>query len=247
LEKGYADLRKLAMAGEAVNACALPDACKEAQARLRQIHGELRKARLMRQAQVKAILTENQLEKVYNYEHCLIPVKNLKDPSRVGQADAVSGNEKTLKRVRAMSQEDFEAALPRMIDKHIKGIEYYCGEMSVADKKKEGERYTAVLENARAMAALDFEFNRSKIAAELSDNYHQVKDRMKHVNMRLGKVRSDQCSARLDVVGSMFLSPNMLHILAKRVNLNKGFKGTEAVDLDTIENAATKAGGCAID
>ena len=247
LEKGYADMRKRAMAGEAVNACALPDSCKQAQTRLSQIHRDLSAMKLACQAQAKAILTENQLEKVYNYQHCLIPVKDLKDPTRIGQADAVSGNEKTLKRVRAMSQEEFEAALPCMIDKHIKGIEYYCGEMSAADKKKEGERYTAVFEQARKMSGLDFEFNRGRIAAQLSDNYHEVKDRMKHVNMRLAKVQNDQCGEQIDVVGSMFLSPNMLHILAKRVNLNKGFKGTEAVDLDTIEDAATKAGGCAID
>ena len=247
LEKGYADMRKRAMAGEAVNACALPDSCKQAQTRLSQIHRDLSAMKLACQAQAKAILTENQLEKVYNYQHCLIPVKDLKDPTRIGQADAVSGNEKLLKQVRAMSDEQYAEELPRLVDCHIKKIEKKCGEMPPADKKKEGDRFAAVLDTARKMQGLDFEFNRGKVAAELSSDYHTVKDRMLHVSMRLAKVQNDQSGGRLDVVGSMFLSPNMLHILAKRVNLNKGFKGTEAVDLDTIEDAATKAGGCAID
>ena len=247
LEKGYAALRKRALAGEAISACALPESCQEAKKRLREISGGLRKEAVRRQAQVKAILTENQIEKVYNYQHCLIPVKDLKDPTRIGQADAGTKNEKVLKRIRALSDEKFEADLPKINDKHVKGIEYYCGEMTSAQKKAEGERYTAVLRKAREMSGLDFEFNRSKLAAELNDDYHDVKDRMKHVGDRLAKVRHDQGCGGIDVVGSMFLSPNMLHLLAKRVNINKGFEGTQAVDLDTIEDAATKAGGCAID
>lgn len=247
LEKGYASLRKKAMAGQMVDACALPEPCKEAQKRVGQINRGLRQEKVARQAQVKAILTENQLEKVYNYEHCLIPVKDLKDPTRIGQADAVSGNEKLLKRVRALTDEQFEAQLSKLTDCHIKKIEHKCGEMPAAQKQTEGERFKGVLVEARQMSGLDFEFNRSQVAAKLSSDYHTVKDRMKHVSMRLGKVRHEQCGNNLDVVGSMFLSPNMLHILAKRVNINKGFRGTEAVDLDTIEDAATKAGGCAID
>ena len=247
LEKGYAALRKRALAGETVDACALPESCQKARKRLGEISGELRREAVKRQEQAKAILTENQIEKVYNYQHCLIPVKDLKDPTRIGQADAASKNEKMLKRVRGMTDEQFEDQVPRIIDKHIKGIEYYCGEMSPEQKKEEGERYKVVLAKARKMTGLDFEFNRDKIAAELNDNYHDIKDRMKHVGNRLAKVRHDQGCGSIDVVGSMFLSPNMLHILAKRVNINKGFKGTQAVDLDTIEDAATKAGGCAID
>ena len=247
LEKGYADLRKKALAGETVSACALPESCQAAKKRLSEIGRGLSKTKLQCQTQAKAILTENQIEKVFNYEHCLIPVKDLKDPTRIGQADAISGNEKLLKRVRAKSDEQFEADLPKMLDCHVKKIEKKCGEMAKADREKECARYKSVLLEARGMSDLDFEFNRGQIAAKVSSDYHTVKDRMKHVGRRLAKVRHDQCGARLDVVGSMFLSPNMLHILAKRVNINKGFQGTEAVDLDTIEDAATKAGGCAID
>jgi len=247
LEEGFAGLRKRAMAGEQVGACDVPESCKAAQKRLGQIRRELSKKKLGCQTKVKALLTENQVEKIYNYEHCLIPVKDLKDPTRIGQADAVSGNEKLLKRVRAMSEEQFGRELAKISDCHIKKIEHKCGEMPSADKKKESERFVAVLVKARKMEDLDFEFGRAKVAAELSSDYYTVRDRMMHVKMRLGKVRHDECGARLDVVGSMFLSPNMLHILAKRTNINKGFRGTEAVDLDKIEHAATTAGGCAID
>ena len=247
LEKGYVDLRKRAVAGETVGACDLPESCAAAKKRLGEINRGLGKLKTECQTQVKAILTENQIEKVYNYQHCLIPVKDLKDPTRIGQADAMSGNEKLLKSVRAKSDEQFEKELPRMLDCHIKKIEKKCGEMAKADREKECARYKAVLIEARGISDLDFEFNRSKIAAKVSSDYHTVKDRMKHVTQRLAKVRHDQGCGGVDVVGGMFLSPNMLHILAKRVNINKGFEGTEAVDLDTIEDAATKAGGCAID
>jgi len=244
LEKAYAQMRKQAMAGQPT---VLSDEAKTANTRLRQIRGEVSRSKLQGQEMVKAILTENQIEKVFNYEHCLIPVKNLRDPTRIGQADAASANEKTLTKVRAMSDEAFEKGLAKMNDCHIKKIEKKCGEMAAADRKKEIARFTAVLKKARTMSDLDYEFNRSKIGAELSSDYHEVKDRMKHVRMRMGKVADEQCGPRLNVVGSMFLSPNMLHILAKRTNISSGFKGTQAVDLDKIENAATNAGGCAID
>ncbi len=247
LEKGYAQLRERALKGEDVCDKDLPAACKKAKARLAQIRREIYRINLKGQMTVKAILTEDQLEKVYNYEHCLIPVKDLKDPTRIGQADAASASEKLLERIRTKSDKQFEEELPRLIDCHIKKIEHKCGEMTPDAKKKEAARFKAVLLKARKMDDLDFEFNRGKLGAELAYDYYTIKDRMMHLNMRLGKVRNDACAPHIDVVGSMFLSPNMLHILAKRVNISAGFKGTKAVDLDKIENAATNAGGCAID
>ncbi len=247
MEKGYAALRARALRGEDVSSADLPESCKKANARLGQIRNALSRAKLKGQMATKAILNESQVEKVYNYQHCLIPVKDLRDPTRIGQADASSANEKKLEKIRSLSDEQFEAEKAKLVDCHIKKIEHKCGEMTAADRKKESARFLAVIEKARKMDDLDFEFNRSKLGAELASDYYTIRDRMMHVNMRLGKVANDECAPRLDVVGSMFLSPNMLHILAKRTNISAGFKGTQAVDLDKIENAATNAGGCAID
>jgi hypothetical protein len=200
---------------------------------------------------VKAILTDNQREKVYNYEHCLIPVKSLRDPARIGSPDSGSINEKLLEQVRAMSPEAFEAQKEPLIDAHFHKMIKYMGDLSDDARAKERDKMLTLFAKARMLNDLDFQFSKARMAAQLNCDYSDVKDRLKETKKQLLKVQNEK---RFDgksgpgIFSTMFLDARIIPLLAERLRIYEGFKGEEAVDLDKIEKAAGCANGsCAID
>jgi hypothetical protein len=202
---------------------------------------------------VKAILTDNQREKVYNYDHCLIPVKALRDPARIGSPDSGSVNEKLLEEVRAMSPEQFEAQKEDLVSHAFAKQMYYMGGGDIKDETrvKERDKMLSVFAKARSLNDLDFQFTKAKLAAQLNTDYLEIKDRVKEISKQVLKVQNEKKfdgKAEPGVYTMMFLDPRIIPLLAERLRISDGFKGEEAVDLDKIEKAAACANGsCAID
>jgi hypothetical protein len=190
---------------------------------------------------------------VYNYEHCLIPVKSLRDPARIGSPDSGSVNEKLLEQVRAMSPEEFEAHKDDLVAKAFAKTMYYMGgtEMKDQDRVKERDKMLSVFAKARTLNDLDFQFGKAKLAAQLSTDYLDVRDRVKEMGKQILKVRNEtKFDGKADpgVYSQMFLDSRIIPLLAERLRISEGFKGEEVVDLDKIEKAAACANGsCAID
>jgi hypothetical protein len=224
--------------------CPPPEAQK-VQAEISRISGELTEKLVMYQQFAKAVLTPNQREKVYNYQHCLIPVKDLKDPTRIGQADSGSKNEKLLENVKKMTDAQYRAQLPVMLDIHIHGIEYYTGKMSDEAAAKEKARVAEIMQKARSMDDLDFQFTKAKLAADVSSDYEEVKSRLKELAHRLQKLNTEK--GQLGDIGRMLLDERVLPIYAKRLRISEGFRAGEAIDLSKVEAAASCKGVCSID
>jgi hypothetical protein len=104
---------------------------------------------------------------------------------------------------------------------------------------------------ARMLNDLDFQFSKAKMAAQLSTDYLDVRDRVKEISKQVLKVRNEKRfdgKAEPGIYSSMFLDSRIIPLLAERLRIYEGFKGEEAVDLDRIEKAAGCANGsCAID
>jgi hypothetical protein len=217
------------------------------------IRTALNKELVAYESYVKAILTDNQREKVYNYEHCLIPVKSLRDPARIGSPDSGSVNEKLLEQVRAMSPQEFEAQKGDLIAAAFAKTMYRMGggEMKDEDRIKERDKMLTLFAKARMLNDLDFQFSKAKMAAQLSTDYLDVRDRVKEIKKQVLKVQNEKKfdgKADPGIYTQMFLDGRIIPLLAERLRIVDGFKGEEAVDLDKIEKAAGCANGsCAID
>jgi hypothetical protein len=252
LEKSLAGVRKemLATGKDKCETSAMGQV-RECQGKLDEINKTLGKDLVAYESYVKAILTDNQREKVYNYEHCLIPVKSLRDPARIGSPDSGSINEKLLEQVRAMSPEAFEAQKEPLIDAHFHKMIKYMGDLSDDARAKERDKMLTLFAKARMLNDLDFQFSKARMAAQLNCDYSDVKDRLKETKKQLLKVQNEK---RFDgksgpgIFSTMFLDARIIPLLAERLRIYEGFKGEEAVDLDKIEKAAGCANGsCAID
>jgi hypothetical protein len=254
LEKSLTAVRKEMLAtGKSKCETSAMTQVKECQEKLRDINKSLDKELVAYESYVKAILTDNQREKVYNYEHCLIPVKSLRDPARIGSPDSGSVNEKLLEQVRAMSPEEFEAKKDDLIAHAFAKQMYYMGggDMKDEDRIKERDKMLTIFAKARMLNDLDFQFTKAKMAAQLCTDYLEIKDRVKEIKKQLLKVQNEKKfdgKAEPGIFTMMFLDSRIIPLLAERLRISDGFKGEEAVDLDKIEKAAGCANGsCAID
>ncbi len=254
LEKSLAAVRKemLSTGKSKCEATSMKQVC-EVQEQQCEINKAFNKQMVAYESYVKAILTDNQREKVYNYEHCMIPVKALRDPARIGSPDSGSVNEKLLEQVRAMSAEDYDVKKDDLVSGAFAKTMYYMGgaEMKEEDRVKERDKMLTIFAKARGLNDLDFQFTKARLAAQLSTDYLDVKDRVKEIGKQLLKVQNEKKfdgKAEPGVYTMMFLDGKIIPMLAERLRISEGFKGDEAVDLDKIEKAAACANGsCAID
>ena len=249
LEAALRVVKKDVMVGKDKFASAGWKKAGECEKKLREIRKGLRHQALICEAYAKAILTPNQREKCYNYEHCLVPVKDLKDPTRVGSADAGSVAEKLLDKVRKMSDEELEDSMPMILSKHYKCMEKYMGELSKADRGREDAKLRAVFKEARAMGDLDYQVQKSRLGAQIPSDYAELKSRMFDINCKLLKLEGEKTDGKnTGVVGQMFLKPCMIPMLSKRINILENWENFDAIDLDKVKAAAAcKNGSCAID
>ncbi len=252
IERALDSLRKEMLAtGKSRCETAAMKQVSELQGKTCEINQALGKTLVAYESYVKAILTDNQREKVYNYEHCLIPVKSLRDPARIGSPDSGSVNEKLLEQIRAMSPEDFDAQKSYIADQQLYIVFKYTGDMTDDARAKERDKILSVMAKARGLNDLDFQFSKAKLASQLCTDYGEVRERLKEISKQVLKVKNEKKfdgKASPGVYTQMFLDPRIMPLLAERLRISEGFKGEEAVDLDQIEKAAACANGsCAID
>jgi hypothetical protein len=254
MERALAQVRKEMVAtGKSKGETSAMKQVGETQCKLGEINTALSKQLVAYESYVKAILTDNQREKVYNYEHCMIPVKSLRDPARIGSPDSGSVNEKLLEQVRAMAPEEFEGKKNDLVAAAFAKQMYYMGggEMKDETRVKERDKMLSVFAKARSLNDLDFQFTKAKLAAQLNTDYLEIKDRVKEISKQVLKVENEKKfdgKAQPGTFAQMFLDSRIIPMLAERLRISEGFKGEEAVDLDKIEKAAACANGsCAID
>jgi hypothetical protein len=156
------------------------------------------------------ILTDNQLYIIDEFKPCLIPPKDLKSPTRAGQADSSSHLEKMLTRIREIPEETFNQRIVQLLEKHISRIQMHFGPMTDAEIEEEKRRVLTILEEARSMSDLDFALNKENLAKKLKplDEYEVLRKELD----KEGKKRG-----HLGKTGKIFLSGEIIPLLEERL------------------------------
>jgi hypothetical protein len=116
-------------------------------------------------SEVKRVLDQNQIVLVSEFIPCLIPIRSLTNPERIGQAQDTAGAERQLTVARRLPQQQVDALIPRaqersralLLHKHLPTAEI---EARLADLPR-------VIAEARAMSDTEFEVKKTELAKRI--------------------------------------------------------------------------------
>jgi hypothetical protein len=117
-------------------------------------------------AQLKPLLTENQVTMIANFVPCTVPVQSLTNPERVGQANDNSGMERALERLRDTP----ESQLPRAISRLQDMIKAQFERKHYRPEKIEPvlEKVPEIVRDIRLMDDTEFALQKADLAASLA-------------------------------------------------------------------------------
>ena len=122
-----------------------------------------------RVAAVAQVLTPNQMALIAQYKPCVVPIKDYKDPARIGQASATSAVEKALERVREMPERMFQRTRERRQQQLAERLHKYYKPEEIPAKVQEFEQAAI---QVRGMSEVEFEAKESQIAERLAPPEH---------------------------------------------------------------------------
>jgi hypothetical protein len=116
---------------------------------------------------VQAILTDNQKCIVSEYKPCIIPIKSISNPERIGQSNNSDGIIKALSRARGIPAERYAEVKEKFLERIKPKLEKEMTEEEVPEHlKKIGQ----VVDEARAMSNEEFELKKSALAEKIGPN-----------------------------------------------------------------------------
>jgi len=118
-----------------------------------------------RSDQIYSVLTPNQRVLLAEYKPCIVPLKDYKDPARIGQASATSVIEKNLEQIRQIPERRFERMRPQRERMVAERLRKHYSEAEIPAKIREFEQVAA---EARAMSDVEFHAKKSELAARIA-------------------------------------------------------------------------------
>jgi hypothetical protein len=164
------------------------------------------------------VFTDAQKEVINTFNPCLIPPKDLKNPVRAGQASDNTMLTNMLKKLRSMSEDEWEKMKDGFVERHLNEIQKHIGKLSAEELAAEKKRILEIVENARTMDDAEFQLNLPRLSESLKPA-HKVKE----MREELHKLEENRMNA-LGRVGQFFMKPIVVPILTKRLEVMKGGK-----------------------
>jgi hypothetical protein len=175
--------------------------------RLEDLKEELHGSLLSCQDEMKMVLNENQLALIEEFRPCIIPPRDTRNPTRIGQVSGdTSMGERLLTRVRQMDERMYLKRKPVLIERYIERVERHVGVLSEEERAEEEGRVVALFKRAREISDMDFEAQKENLARELKEPHEKV------LQSRWRKRKGD-----LDKLGRFLLDPNLIPILESRL------------------------------
>ena len=176
-----------------------------------------------------------------DYNPCLVPPKNLKDPVRVGQAHDTNRQVKVLERFRSVPTEEFAKNKETILDRVLDKAEEHGGRFTMEERAAHRLRLVAVMDEARALSEVDFELRKEDLAVQLMGL-----DKSETLKTELAKLVGDDEILKNKIIAHL-LHPRIHALLETRLNQMQQAAETDPVNLDSILPAEScSRGGCAL-
>jgi len=172
---------------------------------------------------VELVLTLGQLEIVKDFKPCLIPPKDLKNPTRAGQAFDSTPSERLLDRARLIPDSKYTVTKYRIAEKYIERIESHIGDMTESEKEAKTSLLLETLDRARRMSDEEFALNKNDLASIITPD--KEKNNLKPKNSRKD----------LEKIGRFLLDEKVITILQRRLETSKKQSHTDNIGLLNIK------------
>lgn len=182
------------------------------------------------EGEAKGVLTPGQLAIIEDYKPCLIPPKDLKSPTRAGQAFDTAPAERFLTRARSIPDERYARARDILTEGFLDRLEKHLGPLP--DKTAKREEVLRVIEQARAMTDEEFALEKEDMASKLAP---RPEHQLPQADPRQGQRPAFGFHGRgIDKVGRFLLDERIIPILEKRLALSKDFTPRKGMDLGSL-------------
>ncbi len=172
-EKNLEELKSQILQGETAPGNPVDVRAARANDAIKRLHKSYIHDLALIEKQVSAMLTDGQKKIVADFKPCLIPPKDLRNPTRAGQASDPSNIERMLRKARAMSDEIYNRRFNIVFDRQLARHEDEFGPLTEEMRNEEKERIRSVFDEARAMSDLDFELNKQDLASRIDARVKQ--------------------------------------------------------------------------
>ncbi|HHT9156585.1 MAG TPA: hypothetical protein ACFYEA_03215 [Candidatus Tripitaka californicus] len=179
------------------------------------------------EGEAKGVLTPGQLAIIEDYKPCLIPPKDLKSPTRAGQAFDTAPAEKFLTKARSIPAERYARARDTLTEEFLDRLEKHLGPLP--DKTAKREEVLRVIEQARAMTDEEFALEKEAMASKLALKSEREEQPRQGQKPAFGFHRRG-----MDKVGRLLLNERIITILEKRLALSKDFTPRKGMDLVSL-------------
>jgi len=158
----------------------------------------------------KGILNENQLVLVGEYKPCLIPIRSISNPERIGQADSSEKFGKLMERIRKVPDDKYQKVREKVLSRLDEKLK-----TKMKDKKKREafiKKVGAAMDKVRLMTDEDYEMNKDKMFKELEAAGEKTKKRPQK-----SRKRKRQKSKEDKYIGKFLLNPDIIPILEYKI------------------------------
>ncbi len=189
------------------------------------------------QDKLDGVLSDGQKSVIAEFNPCIIPPANLKNPVRVGQASNTSELETHLTNLRKMPEKVFGRIIGVLTGQLIEMMEVHFGKYTDEERKAEKERLIGIVKKARAMSDEEFALNKTELAKEILKTHDDF------VNSVQGFVKIvSKVTGGLTKTANFLLNPRVVPILEKRLDLMKSGV-IQPVELEKLRQGETAEAG----
>lgn len=188
------------------------------EARVHELERDLREVKERVKRELKAMedemvgfLSPGQMEVIQEFNPCLIPPKNLKDPLRVGQAGGEQAEiEMHIEHLRNLPERPYCVLIDALLEKMVDEWNHIF-HFSPEERREELARLRGIADEARSLADAEFAIKKAGLARRVMqrfDEFHEQANDITDFFARMGA---------LSKAGKWLLNPRIIPILEERM------------------------------
>jgi len=163
-----------------------------------------------RVALVRSSLTDEQKQRLLEFNPSLFPTRDVTDLDQTGQTRDPARERKLLEKVRNVPDDDWEGSRPKIIDDVFDDLKTMGRELPEDQAAEYRQRLAELLDRVKAMDEEDYNLSETKLARELESLDWRPK-------LARQKIRSDENEQVLDAqIRALILNPKAADLLEKR-------------------------------